>query len=87
MPKEADGKGKPGTALQNTRTLSDAQRLSVIERTKMKNNFIMALETKKQEEMKTGKTQKEMEKQALEDAEANKVATKAVQQNMLSQKE
>ena len=44
----------------------------------MMNNFKMALETKKQEEIKTGKTKKEMEKQALADAEANKAAAKTV---------
>ena len=53
----------------------------------MMNNFKMALETKKQEEVKTGKTKKELEKKALADAEANKEAAKTVQVNMLSQKE
>ena len=68
-----------GIKPRHSRILSEAPKLSVIERSKMKNNFKMALETKKQEEMETGKTKKEMEKQALADAEANKAATKTVQ--------
>ena len=47
----------------------------------------MALASKKQEEEKTGKTTKDMEKQLLADTQANKEATKTVQKNVLTQKE
>ena len=69
---KADGQNRPQTAAvekqrRNSRFLSQAPQLSVIERNKMKNNFKMALASKKQEEEKTGKTTKDMEKQLLAD--------------------
>ena len=57
--------------------------LSLIERKRMKNNMQMALAQKAEEETKTGKTQKEMEKQ-LED---QKQIKKVVNKDMLTQKE
>ena len=70
---QVDSKNRPATAgvqqqKRNSRFLSEAPKLSVMERNKMKLNFNMALASKKQEEEKTGQTTKEMERKLIEDS-------------------
>ena len=65
---DSDGQ-RPSTAQvkRNSRVLSEAPKMTQLERKKMKHNLEMQLSTIKKEEEKTGQTQKQIEEQLVAD--------------------